>query len=163
MFLDKTFHSNSQLIISALNTITFPSELLTKFLPWNNLWHQQQQVHQDKQLTKCRRILGKYFLSTLSWCSWKRSSFGKPAMKKPENSTKHVLVTLMGNASHLTPAAVCWLVVYRPSNMLLYLRDRSAQTILPAATLRRKSQIKLSTSPSHSILTLGQPVPALTL
>ena len=45
----------------------------------------------------------------------------------------------------------------------MYLRDESAQTILHAATLRQKLQIKLSTSPSHSIVTLGQPVPALTL
>ena len=31
---------------------------------------------------------------------------------------------------------VCWLVAYRPSNRLVYLRDGSAQTILRAATLR---------------------------
>ena len=31
---------------------------------------------------------------------------------------------------------VCWLVVYRGSNMQVYLRDGSAQTILRAATLR---------------------------
>ena len=47
--------------------------------------------------------------------------------------------------------------------MLVFLRDGSSQTILRAATLREKLQIQLSTSPSHSILTLGQPVPALTL
>ena len=39
------------------------------------------------------------------------------------------------------------------SNMLVYLRDGSAQTILHAATLGQKLQIKLSISPSHSILT----------
>ena len=44
-----------------------------------------------------------------------------------------------------------------------YLRDGSAQTILCAATLRYKFQIKLSVSPSHSILTPGQSFPALTL
>ena len=49
------------------------------------------------------------------------------------------------------------------SNGLVYLRDGSAQTILRAATLRQKLQIKLSTSPSHSILTPGPPVPVLTL
>ena len=38
-----------------------------------------------------------------------------------------------------------------------------AQTILRAATLKQKVQIKLSVSPSHSILTPGQPVHALTL
>ena len=48
-------------------------------------------------------------------------------------------------------------------NMLMYLRDGSAQTILRAAILRQKLQIKLSTSPSHSVLTPGQPIPALTL
>ena len=36
-------------------------------------------------------------------------------------------------------------------------------SILRAATLRQKLQIQLSTSPSHNILTPGQPVPALTL
>ena len=30
----------------------------------------------------------------------------------------------------------CWLVVKRPSNVLVYLNDGSAQTILRAATLR---------------------------
>ena len=47
--------------------------------------------------------------------------------------------------------------------MLVYLRDGSAQISVHAATLRKKLQIKLSISPNHSILTLGQPVPALTL
>ena len=47
--------------------------------------------------------------------------------------------------------------------MRVYLRDWSTQTILRAATLRYKLQIKLSISSSHSILTLGHPVPALTL
>ena len=42
---------------------------------------------------------------------------------------------------------------------LVCLRDGSAQTILRAATLRYKLQIKLSTSPSHSILTPGRPDP----
>ena len=57
----------------------------------------------------------------------------------------------------------CWLLALRPNKMLVYLRDRPAQTILRAATLRQKLQAKLSISPSHSILTPGQPVPALTL
>ena len=47
--------------------------------------------------------------------------------------------------------------------MRVYLRDGSAQTIVSAATPRHKLQIKLSTSPSHSILTPGRPVLALTL
>ena len=47
--------------------------------------------------------------------------------------------------------------------MLVYLKDGSAQTIVCAATLRYKLQIKLSTSHSHSILTPGRPAPALTL
>ena len=41
-------------------------------------------------------------------------------------------------------------------SMRVYLRDGSTQTILHAATLRQKLQIKLSISPSHSILTPGQ-------
>ena len=47
--------------------------------------------------------------------------------------------------------------------MIAYLKGGSAQTNLPAATLRSKLQIQLSTSSSHSILTTGRPVPALTL
>ena len=58
---------------------------------------------------------------------------------------------------------VCWLLASRPSNRLVYLRDGYAQTILRAATLRQKLQIELYTSPSHSILTPGRPVQALTL
>ena len=45
----------------------------------------------------------------------------------------------------------------RPSNMLVYLRNESGQTCLRTATLRQKLEIKPSTSPSHSILTPGQP------
>ena len=48
-------------------------------------------------------------------------------------------------------------------NMLVYLRDGSAQTIVRAATITQKLQIKCSTSSTHSILTPGRPVPALTL
>ena len=43
----------------------------------------------------------------------------------------------------------CCLVAYRPSNMLVYLRDGSAQTILRADTLKYKLQIKLSISLSQ--------------
>ena len=63
----------------------------------------------------------------------------------------------------MTVGWVGFWVAYCPSNMLVYLRDGSVQTILRAATLRYKLQIQLSTSPSHSILTPGRPVPALTL
>ena len=58
---------------------------------------------------------------------------------------------------------VCLFVGFLTSQQHVYLRDGSAQTILRAATLRKKLQMKLSTSPSHSILTPGRPVPALTL
>ena len=58
---------------------------------------------------------------------------------------------------------VCLLVAYRPSNVLVYLRDGSAQRSLHAATLRYKLQSIPVTSPSHSILIPGQPAPALTL
>ena len=55
------------------------------------------------------------------------------------------------------------LLAYKPSNMLVYLRDGSAQTTVRAATLRYKLQFKLSISPSHNTLTPGKPVPGLTL
>ena len=47
--------------------------------------------------------------------------------------------------------------------MPVCLRDGSARTAVRAATLQQKLQIKLAISPGHSILTQGQPVPALTL
>ena len=43
--------------------------------------------------------------------------------------------------------------------MLVILRNAGAQTTARAATLRQKLQVTLSTSPSHRILTPGQPVP----
>ena len=46
--------------------------------------------------------------------------------------------------------------------MLVYLGDGTAPTVLCAATLILKVQIKLAISNSHGMLTLGQPVPALT-
>ena len=46
--------------------------------------------------------------------------------------------------------------------MLVYLRDGPAHTVVRAVALRQKSKIKLAVSPSHSMLTLGQPVPVLT-
>ena len=58
-------------------------------------------------------------------------------------------------------AVVCWLLNV-PANMLVYLRDGSAQTVVRTATMRLKLQIRFSLSSSHSILTPGQPVPALT-
>ena len=51
----------------------------------------------------------------------------------------------------------------RPSNLLLHPSDGSAQTVVGAATLRRKWHIKLAASPSHGLLTPGQPVLVLTL
>ena len=44
----------------------------------------------------------------------------------------------------------------------VYVRDTSAQTFLRASILRKKLQIILFVSPSHNILTGGQPVSALT-
>ena len=55
------------------------------------------------------------------------------------------------------------LVAQHPSNMLAYIRDGSAQAMVCAATLRPKLQIKLSISPSHNMLTQGQPVLRLAL
>ena len=46
--------------------------------------------------------------------------------------------------------------------MLVYLRDKAAQAIV-CAIPRQKLKIILSISSSHSIVTLGQPLPALAL
>ena len=50
-----------------------------------------------------------------------------------------------------------WLINI-PATRNTYLRDGSAQTVVLAAILREKLQIKVDTSPCHSILTPGQPV-----
>ena len=79
---------------------------------------------------------------------------------------KHCVVCLgffRDSSSEFQTVDCFLLIAYHPSNRLVNLRDGSAQTILCAATLRQKMQIKLSTSPSHSILTPGQPVTALNL
>ena len=44
--------------------------------------------------------------------------------------------TEIAKCSRLEGKRFCLLVAYRPSNMRVYLRDGSAQTILRAATLR---------------------------
>ena len=43
----------------------------------------------------------------------------------------------------------CWLLALRPRNMLVYLTDRSVQTMVRAAITRYKLQSKLSVSSSH--------------
>ena len=55
---------------------------------------------------------------------------------------------------------VCWLLACL-LNVPATSQGRICKETLNAATLRKKLQIKLSTSPSHSIPTPGQPVPAL--
>ena len=49
---------------------------------------------------------------------------GRNAQKDQDNSWPCVFI-------------VCWLLALNPSNMLVYLSDRSAQTIVHAATLRQ--------------------------
>ena len=44
--------------------------------------------------------------------------------------------------------AVCWLL-NDPTTGPVYLRDRSARTVVRATTLKQNWQIKLSISPSH--------------
>ena len=56
---------------------------------------------------------------------------------------------------------VCWLP-NAPATCLC-VSGTGLRAILRAATLRQKLQIKHAAKPSHSILTPGQPVPALTL
>ena len=58
---------------------------------------------------------------------------------------------------------VCLLVGCLTSQQQASVSQGRICSILRAATLTYKIQIKLSTSPSHSILTPGRPVPALTL
>ena len=55
----------------------------------------------------------------------------------------------------------CSLVAWRPSSMLVYLRNGYLQTFVCAVTL--PLQIKFAVSSSHVMLTPSQPVPALTL
>ena len=73
-----------------------------------------------------------------------------------------VVVAVVAAAAAAAAAAavvvvVCWLL-----NVPATCLDGPVQTILSAATLRQKLQIQLSTPPTHSIRTPGQPVAALT-
>ena len=49
------------------------------------------------------------------------------------------------------------------TSQLVYLRDGPAETVVRVATLRQKLQIKLTISPSHSVLVPAQLVTALTV
>ena len=92
-------------------------------------------------------------------------------MSLPSSSPCPLLTALLASETISSLLSTCIrdgetvvvLVAYCPSNVLVYLRDGSAQTIAHAATQRKKSHIKLSISPSHSILTPDQPVPVLIL
>ena len=94
------------------------------------------------------------------WLFWTPAELyqheGRVVITSQKRSTECLLGSMLVS-SH------CLLVSEHPSNMLVYIRDGSAQTSVHAATLRQKLQIKLSLSPSHSILTPHQPVPVLTL
>ena len=59
----------------------------------------------------------------------------------------------------------CFVLLFalRLSNMPVYPREGSAQTIVRAVTLRQKLQIQLAISPNQSKPTHCQPVQALTL
>ena len=89
-------------------------------------------------------------------CSAQLSMFH---MERRSRNTITIIITII--------ISVCLLVgclfALCPSNMLVYHINRSAHTSVHAATLKQKLLIKLSISPSHSMLTPGQPVPALTL
>ena len=74
-----------------------------------------------------------------------------------------VMVWEIDEGTNVCGLLVDWLVASRPSNLLVYLRDGSAQTMLHAVTLRQNLQIIFSVSLSHCILTTGKLVPALTL
>ena len=64
-----------------------------------------------------------------------------------------IRITLMNNCW-----LAGWLVVLRPNNMLVCLRDESPRTVAHTAKLRQKLQIKLAVSSSHGTLTQGRPV-----
>ena len=70
---------------------------------------------------------------------------------------------LQGNLTCVVLRACLSVGCLSPSNMLVLLGAGSALTIECAVTLRQKMLMKLPTSRSHSMLTPGQPVLALTL
>ena len=121
-----------------------------------------------------------YLLSILSSVSWRCPPEGyrtaplqsRPQCHRSDNNSEliySVICFTFISSLHITYEVrvttmtrqwcCCLLAASRPSHMLLYLRDRSAQTRSHGATLRQKLQIKLFTSPSHCILTPDQPVP----
>ena len=112
------------------------------------------------------------------WCQpqdwkyhWPPSRFPqhRPHLHTSRLASQHVTASTVllsqyhaSQTSFVSQFHCCISVALRPSNLQVYRRGRTAQTIVCAATLREKLKIKLSISSHHSIVTPGQPV-ALTL
>ena len=106
---------------------------------------------------------------------WPSRYCGESGGWKPASSTTRQALTWnpQGKGRRCQPRsswrrdteAVCLLVGYLTSQQHASLSQGRicSDNFLRAATLRYKLQTKLSISPSHSMLTPGQPVPALTL
>ena len=90
-----------------------------------------RKLHENISKTRGRWLAvkaGNWSSTRNSWVKVARHFFGcVMALRKQD----HVIV-----GEDKEERIVCWLVAYRPSNRLVYLRDGSAQTILRAATLR---------------------------
>ena len=80
-----------------------------------------------------------------TWDNWYRWKLCETIDKGSNHTIKLISIRIASVKTTRTTAGcvwsvwtfvVCWLVAYRPSNMRVYLRDGSAQTILRAATLR---------------------------
>ena len=117
----------------------------------NSIWTHLPQITQ-----LCGLYCVEETIAKLAYCDSFFSSSDNAVLTSTRKEVRY-------NYETLTNVFVCLLVALRLSNMLVYLSDGSTQTIVRAATLRQNLQVKLSTSPSHSILTPGRLVPTLTL
>ena len=112
-----------------------------------------RQASLTRVATSTSHVLGRF----------RQARLGRFRQARSPAQTASMQVKHHSDRASYTNGCCCLLLAQRPSNMLVYLRDRYAQTVVRAATLIQKLQIKLSFSPSHSILAPGQPVSALIL
>ena len=101
----------------------------------------------------CLYLIRTYCIAEKQW------SFAKTWDLTPHSAFQCLcLCCLMSNDSKQPMRQLC-----SPNNMQVHLRDRSAWTVVGAATLKQKLQIKHTNSPWYSILTTDQLALALTV
>ena len=85
----------------------------------------------------------------MAGCHHHRTGYDTPLPSRPVNHEAW-RVTKRAVGRCVTDVVVCWLVALHPSIRPLYLRDRSAQTIVPAAMLKRSFRSNFLSHPQYT-------------